>query len=128
MPLWHARRWRVPILLAACLLLLSAAAGDLAANPIDPVGPSFNELRSNVRGELERRGIPETDIRLIDLKPRLGSQFMWPGAGSRKRQVIGYNAWVRLKSCDTGYVVVQMNRYGFIQQSFAQGACSPPGF
>lgn len=112
---------------ALAVLLLCAFSGPVLANPIDPAGPNFDELRANVRAELDKRGIPETDIRLIDIKARLGSQFTWPRQRSR-RQVVGYDAWVRLRSCEKGYVVVTMNRFGFVQQAYGHGACDPPGF
>ena len=118
---------RQPAVFIACFLLVSGSASAVWANPIDPVGPSFDELRGNVRAELDRRGIPETDIRLIDLKPRLGSTIGTGGRGSAD-QVVGYDAWVRLKSCEKGYVVVRLSRYGFVRHAFSHGACDPPGF
>ena len=108
-------------------VLLVAFAGTARANPIDPQSPSFNELRAITRTELARRNIPETEIRRIDLHPQLGSALGGLGRGSSV-VVVGWDAWVRIKSCQKGYVVVSMSRHGFVRQSYAFGPCEPPGF
>ena len=40
--------------------------------------------------------------------------------------VVGYRAWVRLKSC-TGYLVIDMTRSCFVRQSYTRGNCAVEG-
>ena len=123
----RSSHWSLPALFTACFVSLSLIAGSLAANPYDSAGPPLEELRGKVRAELASRGIPATDIRLIDLKPRLGSTLRSTGP-SAADQVVGYDAWVRVKGCEKGYVVLRLSRYGFVRNAYGQGACNPPGF
>ena len=101
--------------------LLAAMTMPAAASSIDPTGPSQAEVRQFALTELARRNIAETDIRLLDIVTRL--KFV-----NDDEVVDGYTAWTRVRGCDTGYVVVQMNRNGYVQQSYRFGGCNPPGF
>ena len=92
-----------------------------AASSIDPTGPSKAEVRQIALDELKRRNIQQTDIRLLDIVTRL--KFV-----DDDEVVDGYDAWVRVRGCDKGYVVVNMNRNGYVQQSYSRGGCNPPGF
>jgi hypothetical protein len=41
----------------------------------------------------------------------------------RGPDVLGVRAWLRLKSCPEGYLVVDMTRSCFVRQSYTRGAC-----
>ena len=105
----------------AALSILAVMTAPASASSIDPTGPSAAEVRQIALAELARRNIDETDIRLLDIVTRL--KFV-----NQDELVDGYTAWTRVRGCDTGYVVVQMNRNGYVQQSYRFGGCNPPGF
>ncbi len=43
-----------------------------------------------------------------------------------KRRDVGVNAWVRLNSCESGRLVIEMNMNGDIVQVFTRGGCELP--
>ncbi len=43
------------------------------------------------------------------------------------RRVEGYTAWVRLKSCKSGYVVIDLSRHCDLNQSYTHGSCRVAG-
>lgn len=69
---------------------------------------------------LEQLGIADSDvesIRIVVEKRR----------NDRGPDIIGANSWVRLNSCDKGYLVIQMTRGAFVRQAYTRGDCSVPG-
>ena len=42
-------------------------------------------------------------------------------------RIVGYTAWVRLKSCRSGYVVVNLSRHCWVEQTYTDGACRVNG-
>ena len=101
-------------------LLILPAAGLSAAKTDGPTGAERNDIRSIARSEVISRNIAPAAIRSITINPRVQSS---QGGG----RIIGYNAWVRIESCDRGYVVVQMTRRGTVQQTYGYDGCHPPG-
>jgi len=37
--------------------------------------------------------------------------------------VLGLRAWVRVKSCPSGYLVIDLPRTCFVRQSYTRGGC-----
>ncbi len=120
--LTNRSRRRLPAFAAALGLLIGATAGlpAASANIYDPAGPSLGALKQTVRDTLQKNQIPLSDVGLIELKPEY--DFFDDG-----EEVVGYNAWVRLKSCERGYVVVDLSRHGFVRQIYGYDGCMPAG-
>ena len=45
----------------------------------------------------------------------------------RGPEVLGVRAWVRLKACNSGYLVIDMTRSCFVRQSYTRGECRLDG-
>ncbi len=72
-----------------------------------------------VRQTLGAAGVASSDVSDIAyVKER--------GAGD-DGQVEGYMAWVRLKSCSSGYVVIDLSRHCDLNHSYTDGACRVDG-
>ncbi len=41
--------------------------------------------------------------------------------------IVGYTAWIRLKSCQSGYVVINLSRHCYVHQTYTDGACRVNG-
>lgn len=48
-------------------------------------------------------------------------------SGTNEGVVVGYFAWTRLKSCKSGYVVIEMRIDCSVSQTYTDGACRVPG-
>ena len=68
-----------------------------------------------VEAELAKRGIDKSDIRAVSVEENRGG-------GEGGGFLIGYSAWVQLKSCK-GAIVVDLSTECDLEQTYAQGAC-----
>ncbi|MEO3429164.1 hypothetical protein AAFN88_09930 [Pelagibius sp. CAU 1746] len=94
-------RW-LPLALSA-LTLLSAPAEAL-------------DCSRKAQDELTRLELGEDDIRSIRYVRKYNPNENGP-------DVLGVRAWVRLKACDSGYLVIDMTRTCFVRQSYTRGDC-----
>ena len=106
---------RLPVAIA-----LLAALAFLGDAPRAEATSSYRErdaraCRPVVKGVLVKLGIPESDVRYMDLQPRVRQ--------SRQRsRVIGLDAWVGLKSCG-GSIVIDMSTTCRVRQVYGKDGC-----
>jgi hypothetical protein len=98
-----------PFLLVFPILALLAASPVLAL-----------DCQEAAERELNRLGLTSDDIASIRYVERLNPTDQGP-------DVLGVRAWVRLKSCSDGYLVVDMTRSCFVRQSYTRGDCRRAG-
>jgi hypothetical protein len=86
-----------------------------------PTGPALAlDCSREAQEELSRLGLADGDIGSI----RYVQKYNPSGNGP---DVLGVRAWVRLKACSSGYLVVDMTRSCFVRQSYTRGACRVEG-
>ena len=107
-PTFSLTRWVGAFLLVLPLTLDTAAAQVTAPGCRDEVSPALREL-----------GVQEGDVQSVQVKRRNG--------GPNPPTNYVYDAWVRLESCDQGYLVVTMTRYCHVKQSYTRGDCQVAG-
>ena len=98
--------------LAALLLLL---AGMLAAAPATAL-----DCRRQAEEERTRLGLSERHVSHIRYVEKHNPSEAGP-------DVLGVRAWVRLKACASGYLVIDMTRSCFVRQSYTRGDCRLAG-
>ena len=94
-----------PFLLVFPILALLAASPALAL-----------DCHESAERELNRLGLTGDDIASIHYVEKLNPTEQGP-------DVLGVRAWVRLKSCSGGYLVVDMTRSCFVRQSYTRREC-----
>jgi hypothetical protein len=75
-----------------------------------------NNCTPTVQRVLSDAGVPSSDVGDI--------------AYIRERdedRVIGYTAWIRLNSCPSGYVVIDLATSCYVAQTYTDGACRVKG-
>lgn len=108
------RKSKIPAMIAALALGSFVGVSSASANITD------DRFEQKTQEYLEQLGIAESDvesIRIVVEKRR----------NDRGPDIIGANSWVRLNSCDKGYLVIQMTRGAFVRQAYTRGDCSVPG-
>ena len=83
------------------------------------VSAASGPCQAAVSEHLERLGIKLADVRKVSLQARRQSTR---NGGT----VIGFDAWVDLKTCE-GSLVLRMTRSCRVQQAYGRGACEIPG-
>ncbi len=97
------------------LIVVNAAIGTIAA-PAEAAGSSCVAAATE---RLNRLNVEPSDIRKIScLEDRSG--------GRDGGRVVGFTAWVSLRSCE-GSVVIDMSRQGRVRQVYGRGACDLGG-
>lgn len=83
------------------------------------------EQPCKAKGEqgLASLGLGSDDLKSVQWEERIGAGFSADGEG----WVTGYNLWARPKSCERGYVVVEMTRSCYIRQIYSRGGCTIAG-
>ena len=94
-----------PFLLLPPILVLLAATPVLAL-----------DCHEDAERELARLSVTAEDIASFRYVEKLNPTDRGP-------DVLGVRAWLRLKSCDSGYLVVDMTRSCFVRQSYTRGTC-----
>ena len=74
------------------------------------------DCRQQSEEEQRRLGLTEADISSI----RYVEKYNPTEAGP---DVLGVRAWIRLKACRSGHLVIDMTRSCFVRQSYTRGAC-----
>lgn len=92
-------------------LMLPPMLALLAATPVLAL-----DCRESAEQELTRLSVPSEDIASVRYVEKLNPTDRGP-------DVLGVRAWLRLKSCPEGYLVVDMTRSCFVRQSYTRGAC-----
>ena len=78
-----------------------------------------NSCAPTVQRTLSDAGIASSDIASVT--------YVRERASGDDDRIIGYTAWVRLKSCQSGYVVVDMSRHCHVSQIYTDGTCRVNG-
>lgn len=96
----------------ACLTLslLLLAAGTATAL----------DCREQAQAELQKLGVGAEEIASIRYVEKYNPTEQGP-------DVLGVRAWVRLKACESGFLVVDMTRSCFVRQSYSRGECRREG-
>lgn len=104
------------LLPAAVVLFFFALAAALSA-----AGPAWAlDCRQEAQQELQKLGVTAEDMTSIRYVEKFNPTETGP-------DVLGVRAWVRLKSCASGYLVVDMTRSCFVRQSYTRGECRRAG-
>ena len=90
---------------------LTLAVGIGSANAYD--------CETQVNEALQQQGISQTDVDSVKLARRSG--------GAKSSNNYSYDAWVRLKSCSNGAVVVGLTKYCMVEQVYTTGDCQTGG-
>ncbi len=88
----------------------------LAALPLFATAAEALDCSRKAQQELARLGLGEADITSIRYVQKYNPNENGP-------DVLGVRAWVRLKACSTGYLVIDMTRTCFVRQSYTRGEC-----
>ncbi len=78
-----------------------------------------NSCVPTVQRTLSDAGIASSDIGDIAYVSERG--------GGDNDRIVGYTAWVRLNSCRSGYVVINLSRHCYVHQTYTDGACRVNG-
>ena len=92
--------WLLPSLLAA-----------LAAGPALAL-----DCSREAEQEIARLGLGATDVSDLRYVEKLNPSETGP-------DVLGVRAWMRVKSCPSGYLVIDLTRSCFVRQSYTRGGC-----
>lgn len=97
-------------------VVAAAFSLSLAASP---TSASAYECEEQVNEALQEQGVNQTDVDSVKLARRTG--------GARSSSIYSYDAWVRLKSCSNGAVVVNLTKYCMVKQVYTTGDCEVSG-
>ncbi|MEQ8356520.1 MAG: hypothetical protein RH942_13340 [Kiloniellaceae bacterium] len=92
--------------LAAALLLTSGLSVNSAVAA---------QCQAQIDQELQRLSLPAEAIQSIRVMKRSG--------GAKSSSNFLYDAWIRVKSCDSGYLMITLTKGCMVQQSYTTGAC-----
>jgi hypothetical protein len=98
------RQVAASLALGAGLLVSSAAAAETCQQQIDE--------------ELQRMSVPSENVESIDIMRR--------SFGAKASNNFSYDAWIRLKSCDSGHLVVHLSKSCAVMSSYTTGNCKMP--
>ena len=102
----------LPSLAAALALLILTAWTSSAALALD--------CQAATERELQRLGVAAGDVASILYVQKYNPTKRGP-------EVLGVRAWIRLKACSSGYLVVDMTRSCLVRQSYTRGDCRLDG-
>ena len=77
------------------------------------------DCETQVNEALQQQGISQTDVDSVKLTRRT--------TGAKTSKNYTYDAWVRLKSCSDGALVVHMARMCMVQDIYTTGDCQTGG-
>ena len=98
-----------------CAVIIGLGLGLMIGAPADA---ARNPCKATVAERLERLNVDPSDIRKIDYVAVRGNR--------EGGQLIGFEAWVSLRSC-RGNLVVNMSRHCRIRQVYGRGECELSG-
>jgi hypothetical protein len=77
-------------------------------------GAAAYQCEQKVDQALQEHGVDQNDVQSVKVARR---------AGGRSSSSHTLDAWVRLKSCSNGALVVHMTRYCMVQETYTTGDC-----
>jgi hypothetical protein len=107
--------FRSPVLPTPAAFCLALAAGLTAVGPASAL-----DCRRQAQEEMRELGVTADDIASVRYVEKYNPTEQGP-------DVLGVRAWVRLKACASGYLVVDMTRSCFVRQSYTRGECRREG-
>lgn len=103
----------LPVVLVLSLFTLATA--------LPAAGPAWAlDCRQEAQQELQKLGVTAEDMTSIRYVEKYNPTETGP-------DVLGVRAWVRLKACASGYLVIDMTRSCFVRQSYTRGECRREG-
>lgn len=99
--------------------LAAALTAGFAGLPAAEAAKSRN-CGPAVDQHLAELGVPQSDVERILIEARVRTR----SSGSK---LVGYDAWVNLKSCAKGQLVISMNRQCSVKTAYTTGDCKVPG-
>ena len=103
------------------LLLALIAAPSSATRWYSPSEKEPENWQEITIEELKRRNIDPRQIESMHIEARLETR-------RSSKMLRGYEAWVRLKQCEKGHIIVQLSRQGTVQGAYAFEGCDPAVF
>jgi hypothetical protein len=98
-----------------------ALRGFVLAAVLSTAGPVWAlDCRQDAQRELQKLGVTAEEISSIRYVEKYNPAEQGP-------DVLGVRAWIRLKACASGYLVVDMTRSCFVRQSYTRGECRREG-
>ena len=85
----------------------------------DVSAQSRNSCVPTVQRTLSDAGIASSDIADIT--------YVRERSGGDANVTLGYTAWIRLNSCRSGYVVINLTTQCWVEQTYTDGACRVNG-
>ena len=101
---FHQTAWVAAIALSLTFTLYSSATA---------------QCEQQVEQTLRELQVPPGDVESMQIKRRM--------RGQNPPTNYEYNAWIRLRSCGQGYLVVNLTRYCHVKQSYTRGDCQAGG-
>ena len=74
---------------------------------------------NTVHAEIAKFGIAPDQISATTVSPQTES--------GEDHRTVGYTYWMRLKSCSSGYLIVDTNNFCHVQQVYTTGECQVRG-
>lgn len=105
----RTRSWRCTTWLVGVTLPFIVAFG----------GGAVAQCERQVEQTLRDLAVPQEDVQSVQITRR---QFV-----DEPRPRFDYAAWVRLRSCQSGYLVIHMTDYCHVRQSYTDGDCEVSG-
>lgn len=96
---------------ATLAIVFAAAAPALVPGPAAAL-----DCRRQAEEELARLGLGSAETGSVRFVEMYNPRESGP-------DVLGVRAWVRLRACDSGYLVIDMTRTCFVRQSYTRGGC-----
>ena len=103
-------------------LLMGLAAGLAASFAALPAAEAAKrrDCGRAVEEHLADLGVQKSDVERTLIQARVRNR----ASGSK---TVGYDAWIDLKSCAKGQLVVSMNRLCSVKTAYTTGDCKVPG-
>ncbi|GAB4374399.1 MAG: hypothetical protein Kow00114_36960 [Kiloniellaceae bacterium] len=102
------------------LLPAAATLAILLAAALPPAPAAALDCRRQAEEELARLGLGAAEIGSVRYVERYNPSETGP-------DVLGVRAWVRVRACSSGYLVIDMTRSCFVRQSYTRGGCRLDG-
>ena len=95
-------------------LVMSLCLGAACASPVTERG-----CEGTVMSEIAKVGVARDQISSLTISPQTQSD--------EDHRTVGYTYWMRLKSCRSGYLIVDTTNFCYIEQVYTTGECRVSG-
>ena len=104
---------------ALIIVVLMALCGGSVV--LSTTSPALGAVRceEQIRKALSKVPIDESDIESIQVRRS--------GGGGRSSSNFSLDAWIRLKSCSSGYLMVALSSRCHVQDTYTKGNCQVSG-